>query len=116
MGLEIGEFEVVFLQEWKQPGQSLMRLIDGEVKAAAEGLVDVTHGGKTLESVKKIEFGRMVDGDLDDVLGVKRSDQLGGSSDRDDLAAIDDGDAIGEFFRFVHVVSGEEDRSPVSFE
>src|ERR1700675_1588767 len=36
-------------------------------------------------------------------------DEVGGSAFGDDLAVIDDGEAVAEAFGFVHVVRGEED-------
>ena len=47
--------------------------------------------------------------ELDHVMAAEAVDELGGSAFGDDLAMIDDGEAVAEAFSFVHVVSGEED-------
>ncbi len=50
-----------------------------------------------------------IDSKLDHVMAAEAIDELGGSAFGDDLAVIDDGEAVAEAFGFVHVVSGEQD-------
>src|SRR5882762_9626311 len=51
-----------------------------------------------------------IDSELDHVMAAEAVDEVGGSAFGDDLAVIDDGEAVAEAFGLVHVVSGEEDR------
>ena len=55
-------------------------------------------------------------GELDDVRGVQRIDQLARRAERDHLAVVDDGDAVAEALRLVHVVGGEQDRAAAGAE
>src|ERR1019366_1147966 len=47
--------------------------------------------------------------ELDHVMAAEAVDEVAGSAFGNDLAVIDDGEAVAEAFGFVHVVSGEQD-------
>ena len=64
--------------------------------------------GEGLGLEGRCPFG-FLEGELDDVLAPEPGDQLAGEPLRDDLALIDDGDAIAEAFGLVHVMRGQQD-------
>ena len=56
---------------------------------------------------------RTVEGQLDDAGDAQAGDQLRRRAARDHLAVVEDGDAVAEPLRLVHVVGGEQTVPPL---
>src|SRR5258708_2397953 len=76
--------------------------------AAVEG-ANVAHAAERSQHVDRQRAGLTVtEAELHDVLRAERLDQLPRTAQRDDLAVIDDRDAIAKNLRFVHVVRRQD--------
>ena len=99
------------LQKFKERRQRQMRSGNGQ----AVGVVVAPHlhdGGEAAQVFLK-EWSGFFDAEFDEVVAADAGDQFRRGSQSDHFAVIDDGDAIAQAFRFIHVMGGQENGSSI---